>query len=276
MFVFTKNYLYYSTVDVFILKLIFSFIVGSIWITYATILAEKFGSKIGGVLAGMPSTVVIALFFIGWTQNPLAASQATTMVPVVMGISAIFIVIYALLSRFNFILAIVISLAVWFVLALTLVANKFDNFSLSLICFVILLAFSYLMVEHVFQIKSMKGQKYTAYFNNLVVRGLLSGSVIVVAVLGAKFGGPLVGGAFASFPAVMLATIIITHLAQGRTFSLAVIKTLMLSGCTNVVIYATVVRYFYPLFGLILGTVLSFLLSLVLIYFVYQGIKRTA
>ena len=87
-----------NMIDIFILKLILSFIVGSIWITLATIIAEKFGTKLGGVIAGLPSTVVIALFFIGWTQTPLIASQSTSMVPIVMGIGALFVMIYMILG----------------------------------------------------------------------------------------------------------------------------------------------------------------------------------
>src|SRR5579862_5879149 len=85
----------YPPVDsLFLFKLALTFLVGSLWLTGATILAERFGSKIGGVIAGMPSTIVIALFFIGWTQTPLAASQATVVVPLVMGIDGLFIITY--------------------------------------------------------------------------------------------------------------------------------------------------------------------------------------
>ena len=118
--------------DIFFLKLILSFIVGSVWITCSTVFAEKFGSKVGGVLAGMPSTIVIALFFIGWTQGITAAAEATTIVPVVMGVGAIFVVVYALLSSLNFIFAIIGSLGLWFILTLNLVSRNFHNFSFSL------------------------------------------------------------------------------------------------------------------------------------------------
>ena len=37
----------------FTLKLILSFIVGAIWVTGATILAEKYGTKLGGVIVGI-------------------------------------------------------------------------------------------------------------------------------------------------------------------------------------------------------------------------------
>ena len=80
--------------EIFFLKLALSFIVGSVWISTATILAEKFGTKVGGILAGLPSTMVVALFFIGWTQTPQIAAEAATVVPIIMGIDAVFIVVY--------------------------------------------------------------------------------------------------------------------------------------------------------------------------------------
>jgi hypothetical protein len=51
----------------FWLKLILSFIVGSLWVTLTTLSAERFGSKVGGLIGVLPSTVVIALLFIGFT-----------------------------------------------------------------------------------------------------------------------------------------------------------------------------------------------------------------
>jgi len=67
--------------DPFIIKLIISFFVGAIWITSVTVISEKLGTKIGGVLGGLPSTCLIALFFIGWTQSPEVASHATIIMP---------------------------------------------------------------------------------------------------------------------------------------------------------------------------------------------------
>jgi hypothetical protein len=54
----------------FWIKLFLGFIVGSIWVTLTTVSAERFGSKVGGLIGGLPSTVVIALLFIGLTQSP--------------------------------------------------------------------------------------------------------------------------------------------------------------------------------------------------------------
>ncbi len=262
--------------SLFLFKLVVTFLVGSLWLTGATILAERFGSKIGGVIAGMPSTIVIALFFIGWTQTPVAASQATVIVPLIMGIDAIFIITYAALVRRSFPLALLSSLFVWVCFSFALVLIHFNNFSLSLIGFLGLLLFSYVVMEYVLRVKSLAGRNTPLSFSNVLMRGLVSGLIITLAVAFAKLGGPLLGGVFASFPAVFLSTMILTYFAQGRVFSVSVMKTLMLSGTINTTVYASAVRLLYPLFGLIGGTISSFLLSLVSMYVVFLLVKKIA
>src|SRR5258706_13122673 len=142
----------------FLFKLVVTFLVGSFWLTGATILAERFGSKIGGVIAGMPSTIVIALFFIGWTQTPVAASQATVVVPLIMGMDGLFILSYAFIVRQSFPLALFASLLVWVCLSFALVLIHFHDFGLSLIGFLGLLLFSYVVMEYVLRIKSLAGR----------------------------------------------------------------------------------------------------------------------
>lgn len=262
--------------SLFLFQLVVTFLIGSLWLTGATILAEKFGSKIGGVIAGMPSSIVIALFFIGWTQTPVAAAQATVVVPLVMGIDGLFIITYAFLIRQSFPLALLSSLFVWLCLSFVLVLIHFNNFALSLIGFLVLLLFSYGIMEYVLHVKSLAGRKTSFSFSNVLMRGLVSGLIITLAVAFAKLGGPLIGGVFASFPAVFLSTMILTYFAQGRAFSVSVMKTLLLSGTINATVYASAVRFLYPLFGLIGGTISSFLLSLVSMYAVFLLVKKIA
>jgi len=128
----------------FLLKILLSFLLGGVWITFSTIIAERFGSKLGGVLAGLPSTVIISLFFIGWTQSPTIASKATTVVPIIMGIDALFVVVYALLINRNFLIALGGALLFWAVSSFILVLLRFDSFLISLIGFAVFVALSFL------------------------------------------------------------------------------------------------------------------------------------
>lgn len=258
----------------FLLKLLLSFIIGGIWITFATIIAERFGSKLGGVLAGIPSTVIISLFFIGWTQSPIIASKATTVVPIIMGIDALFVVVYALLRNRNFYIALGGALLFWAVSSYILALVGFDSFLISLIGFVVFVVISFYILEkrHSFTSESKKYKKYNVL--TFLIRGILSGSIIAFAVLMAKIAGPLVGGMFSAFPAVMISTMIITHFAHGTKFSIAVLKIIMVSGPVNVLAYAVAVRYFYGSVGLLWGTLISFVISLISSFLVYQFVKR--
>ena len=83
--------------DIFILKLVLSFLIGGAWVTTATHLADRYGTKIGGIITGLPSTALIALFFIGWTQSPVIAVDATTIIPAIGTVNALFLVVYILL-----------------------------------------------------------------------------------------------------------------------------------------------------------------------------------
>ena len=264
------------TQPLFLFQLVISFFVGSLWITGATLLAERFGSKIGGVIAGMPSSIVIALFFIGWTQTPLAASQATVVVPLIMGIDGLFILAYAVIVRQSFLLALLAALVVWVCLSFALILVHFHDFGLSLIGFLLLLLFSYVVMEYGLRITSLAGRKASLSVSNILIRGLISGVIITLAVAFAKLGGPLVGGVFASFPAVFLSTMILTYFAQGPEFSVSVMKTLLISGTINTTVYASAVRFLYPPLGLLGGTISSFLLSLVSIFLVFLLVKKIA
>ena len=262
--------------DYFLWKLILSFIVSGVWITVSTILADKLGARFGGLIAGLPSTIVISLFFIGWTQTPLIASQATTPVPMVMGITAVFVVGYILLAKYGFYLSLIIPLAVWFVLSMILVFVKFDNFLYSWIGFIVLLLSSYYILSKK-KVQDEEGQvrraiNYTPL--HLLFRGTLSGTIIAFAVIMAKIGGPFIGGVFVAFPAVMLSVIIISYLAQGKSFSCETAKVLMISGSINVVVYATTARYTYLHFGLIYGTLIPFLVGLVSANLVWLFLKK--
>ena len=260
--------------DPFILKLILSFIVGGTWIIIGTVVAEKAGTKAGGVIAGLPSTIVVALFFIGWTQSPVIASQATTLIPAVLGVVALFNVTYVLFYRLNFYIALAAALGVWFVLALGLLWIGIDHFSYSVAGFILLFLFSYCILEKVLHIPSASRRKVRYTLLQLLFRSALGGGIIAFAVAMARIGGPIVGGVFCTFPAMMLATMIVNHFAHGRAFATAFVKSMTISGTVNTTFYAIAARYFYPSLGLVAGTCLSFVVSLVSGYFVYRFVDR--
>jgi uncharacterized membrane protein (GlpM family) len=238
----------------FIAKVALSFLVGSAWVTVSTLAAEKYGSLVGGLVAGLPSTVVVALLFIGLSQSPLAASAATTLIPLTQGINGIFLVAYLILVRKGLEASLLGAMAVWAVQAALLLVIGLKSFLISLAGWLLLAAGCILIVEKAMNIPSRKGIKIRHTTSQIILRALFGGTVIAFAVFMAKAGGPSFGGVFSTFPAMFLSTIIITYRAGGADFSRAVAKSLLISGEVNIVLYAVLARFLYKAWGLALGT----------------------
>ncbi|PWB50190.1 MAG: hypothetical protein C3F13_17130 [Anaerolineales bacterium] len=256
----------------FWLKISLSFVVGSLWVTLTTLSAERFGSKVGGLIGGLPSTVVIALLFIGITQSPAIAAEATTSMPLAQGLNGLFVLVFILIIRRGLSAALITSLLVWFINATILYLLDLQSFLVSLAGWLILLAFSYLAVERWMRISSQGKQTISYQPSQLVWRALFGGSVISLAVIMGKLGGPLLGGIFGSFPAMFLSTLVITARTGGGDFSRSVGKSMLVSGLINVPIYEIMVRALYPSIGLGWATLISLLGSMATGYLTYRFI----
>lgn len=245
----------------FFIKLASSFFVGAIWITSITVIAERFGSKIGGFIGGLPSTIVIALLFIGISQSKEAASQAAIMIPLVMGINGVFILIYLKQVHKGLVRALATGLLFWFVANGVIVIMEFDDFLSSILGWLILLGSSYYITEHYMVIPSKGGIRVPYTIPQILTRGLISGFIISLAVLVSRLSGPIIGGILSTFPVIFMSTLFITHRTGGPEFSRAVAKILMLSSMINVGLYAITSHYAYQYFTLAQGTFLTITVS---------------
>lgn len=264
-----------NTLDpAFLYKLALSFIVGSIWITSVTIIAERFGSKIGGFIGGLPSTIVVALLFIGITQSNEAASRAAVMIPMVMGINGSFILIYLALVHRGLVKAIATALVVWFIIIFFVVILGLEGFWISLAVWLGALFICIYITERVMHIEHKGGVQVPYTRQQIIIRGLVSGLIISAAVLITKLAGPVVGGIFANFPVIFMSTLYITHRTGGREFSRAVAKTLMLSAMINVGVYSFTAHLAYQVTTLFWGTLISIAVSGLSAAFTYSVIRR--
>ena len=116
---------------IFILKIIISFFISGLCITISTLLAEKFGSKIGGLITNMPSNILISFLFIALTQNIEYVKDASVTVPIGMTIDTIFLLIFVIFLNYSLILSIVFSIFSWFILAVFFNIFKLNNIYLN-------------------------------------------------------------------------------------------------------------------------------------------------
>jgi hypothetical protein len=244
-------------------KLGLSFVVGSGWVALTTVAAERYGSTIGGLIGGLPSTVFVSLLFIGFTQTPLVASETTTLMPLTQGINGIFIIVYLLLARRGLAAGLVGALGVWVMLAGLIAAIGIQYLWVSLCGWALCAVSCYLVVERGMNIPSRGEARVHCAFSQGVLRALFGGAVIAIAVWTSKLLGPSVGGILATFPATFFSTLAITYRTGGAEFSRAVGKSMMMSGMANAALYAIAVRYLYVWYGLISGTILALIFSCV-------------
>lgn len=252
--------------DLFWLHLALAFLVGSIWVTLTTIAAERFGSKVGGFIGGLPSTAVVSFFFIGLSQTPVVASQATTVFPLAYGLTGLFLVLYATLATKGFWIALLGALIIWLILTALIVLFDVKSYAFSLVSYGLILLFSLHILER--EIKLTSVPKAKIYFSpwQIVWRGAFAGLMITFVVFISKYGGPIFGGVFSAFPAVFISALIISYQSRGIEFSRAITKPLLVTGMITIVIYSIGVRYFYPAAGLVFGTLLAYAVSMASAY----------
>ena len=260
--------------DLFYFKLFLAFIVGSTMVTLATVAAERLGSRIGGLIGGIPSAVAISLFFIGYTETPQLASEATSTIPLTMGLNGLFLVVYVGLARRGAWIAMAGALFFWFALAFLVLFLHFSNFLFSLLFFILSLVGSYLILEKGYHLPSTEKilVRYTPL--QILSRALFSGSIISSAVYLSRVGGPIWGGLMAPFPTIYISTLILMAKSKGVEFSRRIAKPLLVSAMINVVAYSTAVRYFYLPLGLALGTVLALGIAALSTYGIYWFMKN--
>jgi len=256
------------------LLILLSFGVGSVWITLTTVLADRFGSKIGGFIGGLPSTAAVSLFFIGFTQSPETAAQATTVFPLSYAFTGLFLVLYALLWRRGFWAALLLSLSTWFGLSACVVVFHLENFLLSVGVYILFFVVAVYLLEFKLKLPSTGGEKLKYTIEQVLGRAVFGGSVVAFTVFMSRVGGPVLGGIFSAFPAVFISVLVISYKTKGIEFSRAMTKPLLVTGMVTIFLYALAVKFFYPNYGLWLGTLGAMLVAVVAALFTLLFIRK--
>lgn len=249
----------------FLLKVSISFFIAGFWIAFATLLAERLGSKIGGLITNLPSNILISLFFIAVINGTSFVIDAIPGIPIGMAIDTLFLCVFIVFLRFGLGLSTVMSLCTWFALAITATSLNYDNLVFNVLFYIIITIVSFIILEKLMNIPSKEKfiKNYTKI--QIILRALFAGSIVASVIIISKIFDPYIIGIFSTFPAVLLSTMIILVLNQNREFAQATGKILILSS-SNIVIYGLAVSFTYPKFGILFGTILSFIVAFLWIW----------
>jgi uncharacterized membrane protein (GlpM family) len=256
------------------LHLVLAFTVGSVWVTLVTLIAEKAGSVVGGIVGGLPSTSVYSFFFIGFNQSPTTAAQATAVFPLAFSFTCIFLLSYAFFAWKGFGASLFISLTIWFALSSLAVISGIKNFALSLAVSIPIFLVIYYFFSKKLKFENLPGGPIRHTSLQIVGRAIFAGSIVSLAVLLSQIGGPIFGGIFAAFPATFTSTLYIVNKSRGADFSRAITKPLIVSGTLTIIPYTAAVRYLYPSIGIWLGTIASYAVVAPLAIISYRIIKQ--
>ncbi len=247
--------------DFFLIRLALAFAVGGGWATFVTWVADAVDTDMGVVLVGLPSTAAFAFLFIGWAQSPEAAAEATTVFPLVFSFTGAFLLFYAFLAKYGFGRGLLGALVLWFALSFMVLATGFQDFYASLaLCLCVSTITGFVFVRKM-NVKSLDHSRKKISRRQLLLRVILSGSIVSIAVFVSQTAGPLVGGVASAFPAVFTSTLIIVNSSQGTYASRAMAQRIMMTTMLTMIPYSTAVRFLYPSLGVGFGTAGAYLVA---------------
>ena len=234
-----------------------SFVTAGTWISLATLAGEKLGSRVGGLIVNLPSNIPVSLLIVALTRGTAFTAEAARAIPLGMAINTLFIFVFVLTLRRSLVFAVAASLAAWFAAAAAATVFPVRGLPASFGIYVLVCLGGFLLVEFGTKIRSVPRRPAPWNPAGMAIRALFAGTVVATAVLAAQIVPPYITGILASFPAVMLSTLVILTRTQGPDFTRATGKILMLSS-SNIIVYAFAVAHFYPALGILPGTLLSF------------------
>jgi len=255
--------------DALLLRLVASFAAGAAVVAFVTVLADIYGEGPAGFIGGVPTAGAVSLLSIGLTQSASAAVQATTLFPLGFSSTFAFLLFYAIPKGLRFRVRMPLALGLWLPASVAVALWGPDDFELS-VGASLLLALGVLLIRRriVTSRVGLTSSKPSASLT--ILRGVLGGSVVLAVVILSEAIGPLVGGVFAAAPAIWSSSLYVTCRSKGMEFSRSLTWNFMQAGILTVIPYAVAVRYLFPVFGIWLGTLLSYIAISPLAYLAWR------
>jgi hypothetical protein len=112
-----------------------------------------------------------------------------------------------------------------------------------------------------------------ASFPLLAIPFFVLAAAIVIITSTAKFVGPGWAGLFSAFPITMLPLVVIIHFTYGPKHVYSILKNVP-RGLGSLVIYSLAVFFFYPSYGIYVGTVMAYALATIYLIVVQFIMRR--
>lgn len=248
--------------DAFALRLLLSFVLGGATVALFTSIAERRGSRLGGLLLSFPVKVVISLVLIALNEGVAFAAEAAVAVPAGMAVNIVFLAGTALLvRRLRPWPAIVSALALWLLAGLFVVLVPASHPGISLAYWALAAGAALGLLSRVPGLRGdRRAKRDPGGFGlaGLLARAAGAGAVVALSVVIAHYGGPVLGGLAAVFPSGWITTMVILTRKHGPDFTGATTRV-MIAGSAAPAAFGLGVAFLYPVLGVLFGTLVSIL-----------------
>lgn len=251
--------------DYLAVRLMLTFLVMGAWVSIIALATEKRGGKLGGFLAGIPSTSAFSFLFIGLYISPEAAAAATNPFPIFMSLTGLFLLCFGFAARKGFAFGIIASVLIWFLASFLIIYSGLGDFGLSLTSSVVVSVVVYLGFRWRLRPRSPGRAKLRYTWQLLLLRFVLAGGVVSLAVLMSQIGIPVLSGMFAAFPALSISTLIVVQMSKepgGTERAIGITMSMMVSIMLMCIPYSVAVHYLYPDVGVVYGTVVAYAVAI--------------
>jgi len=241
-------------------------IAGAVIVVMVTYAADRFGPRIGGFLSVFPSVSATSLIIIALIHGTSFVSEAS--LSTLFGLTGIYFFlitiyygyIHYVRSKENgkIILLFIFAFIIYGITVFTYLAFVSEGSIYNVIPLIISFIFAKFVISGVKTEESID-EIYRPRSVEHLARGGLGGGFVVFATVMADLFGPLYGGIFSSFPSTIASYLIVLAISHSELFLVRTIKY-MGSALLATGIYVIGVWYTYPQYGVIIGTVISYII----------------
>ena len=236
-----------------------------------SLIAERSGPRVAGILAGYPLGIAIALFFIGYEISPefAARSAVFTQAGLISNLclTAGYLLGQKLPGRWGLLAASVCGIAA-FLLAGSLLQRVPGVLPLQLALTALAIAL-FSLAYRTLPEEAVRRRPMTLAV--MLLRGVIAAAIVVLVTALAHVLPEHWAGLLAGFPFTMYPLLLLMHLSYGQRVVVTIIKHYPV-GLGSLMVYAVVVALSYVPLGIYLGTALGFLVATIYLV-VFVSIK---
>jgi hypothetical protein len=227
-------------------------------------IAQKFGPKISGIISGLPTGSFITLLFFaiefGTSYVKDTALYNIHGLFAALGFSIGYYISTFYKGRFEIIFCIFLSF-IFYLILVFIISYIPVHIIFTPICVYILLLICAIYYAKKEQYCIVEQDKAT--FLDLILRTILTIFIFVFISILPNYLPVNLAGVFSSFPTVLLPVLIIVHFNHSNLQARTLVQNTPF-GLTCVVVYSFLVYITYPLYGVFIGTLLSWIGSILM------------